>query len=208
MAEVIAIIADIVGSRELADRTAAQEALEATFARVNGIISLEEPFAPTVGDEFQAVAADTTTAIVATLVARLVFPGGLDCRFGLGAGESQRIASAAPDALRNGSAWWRAREAIDTAHRHMDVGRTTVRTWYAGEGDGIVNAHLVMRDHVIGRMKQVDRDLTLGQLLGRTQKELAREVGITQSAVSQRMERSGGSSLLTAVDVLGWAHHD
>jgi predicted transcriptional regulator len=52
-------------------------------------------------------------------------------------------------------------------------------------------------------MKPLDRQLTLGQLSGRTQVELARQHGITQSAVSQRLERSGGSSLLATVDLTG-----
>jgi predicted transcriptional regulator len=61
----------------------------------------------------------------------------------------------------------------------------------------------MMRDHVVSRMKLLDRELTLGQLAGRTQAELAREHRITQSAVSQRLERSGGSSLLATVDLTG-----
>jgi len=81
-----------------------------------------------------------------------------------------------------------------------------VRSWYVADGDdatGTINAYLVMRDHVVSRMKPLDRQLTLGQLSGRTQVELARQHGITQSAVSQRLERSGGSSLLATVDLTG-----
>jgi hypothetical protein len=209
MDQVVAIIADIVGSRELMDRDRAQLELEQAFARVRGLADLVEPFQPTVGDEFQAVASDLASALRATLAARLAFPDGVDCRFGLGAGDSREVMSSRPDDIRDGSAWWHAREAIDTAHRRMDSGRSTVRSWYTGDGDGdgdgvsVVNAYLVMRDHVISRMKRLDRELTLGQLAGRTQVELARAHGITQSAVSQRLERSGGSSLLATVDLTG-----
>jgi hypothetical protein len=206
MDQVVAIIADIVGSRELMDRDRAQLDLEQSFARVRDLIDLVEPFQPTVGDEFQAVASDLASALTATLAARLAFPDGVDCRFGLGAGDSREVMSSRPDDIRDGSAWWNAREAIETAHRRMDGGRSTVRSWYAGRGDegaGIVNAYLMMRDHVISRMKRLDRELTLGQLAGRTQVELARTHGITQSAVSQRLERSGGSSLLATVDLTG-----
>jgi hypothetical protein len=61
----------------------------------------------------------------------------------------------------------------------------------------------MMRDHVISRMKRLDRELTFGQLAGLTQAELARRHRITQSAVSQRLERSGGSALLATVDLTG-----
>lgn len=206
MDEVVAIIADIVGSRALDDRDDAQLQLERAFARQHELVPLTEPFRPTVGDEFQAVAPDLPTALRATLAARLAFPEGLDCRFGLGRGDSREVTSARPDDIRDGAAWWRARDAIEEAHRRMDAGRTTLRGWYAGPDAGeaaVVNAALVMRDHVVTRMKPLDRALTLGQLAGETQSELARRHGITQSAVSQRLERSGGSALLVTVDLMG-----
>lgn len=212
MDEVVAIIADIVGSRELGDRDAAQLELERAFARQHEVAPLHEAFHPTVGDEFQAVALDIAGALRATLAARLAFPDGIDCRFGLGLGDSREVRSSRPDDIRDGSAWWRAREAIETAHRRMDAGRTTVRTWYVTDGDAAsasadpvdtVNAYLVMRDHVVSRMKRLDRELTFGQLAGETQAQLARRHGITQSAVSQRLERSGGSALLATVELMG-----
>lgn len=215
MDQVVAIIADIVGSRELDDRNAAQLELERAFAQQHEVAPLLEPFLPTVGDEFQAVATDIPAALRATLAARLAFPDGVDCRFGLGLGDSREVSSSRPDDIRDGSAWWRAREAIETAHRRMDAGRTTVRTWYVADAAGpasasasadtvaTVNAYLVMRDHVVSRMKRLDRELTFGQLAGETQVELAHRHGISQSAISQRLERSGGSALLATVDLTG-----
>ncbi len=206
MDQVVAIIADIVGSRQLDDRDDAQVRLEQAFARQHDVIPLLEPFRPTVGDEFQAVAPDLPTALRATLAARLAFPDGVECRFGLGRGDSRDVTSAGPDELRDGSAWWRAREAIEEAHRRMDGGRTSLRSWYVGPDaseTAVVTAALVTRDHVITRMKPIDRELTLGKLAGDTQTELARRHGVTQSAVSQRLERSGGSALLVTADLLG-----
>lgn len=206
MTSLVAIIADIVGSRELDDRDAAQLRLEEAFARQNELAPLREPFRPTVGDEFQAVADDLPSALRATLAARLAFPEGVDCRFGLGWGDSREVTSARPDEIRDGSAWWRAREAIDEAHRRMDTGRSTVRSWFVGPDAheaAVVTSYLVMRDHIVTRMKPVDRSLTLGQLAGQTQAELARRHRITQSAVSQRLERAGASALLVTVDLMG-----
>jgi hypothetical protein len=215
MDQVVAIIADIVGSRELDDRDAAQLELERAFARQHDVAPLLEAFHPTVGDEFQALAVDISAALRATLAARLAFPDSIDCRFGLGLGDSREVSSSRPDDIRDGSAWWRAREAIEEAHRRMDAGRTTVRTWYVADAGAAsadtasadtvatINAYLMMRDHVISRMKRLDRELTFGQLAGETQVELARRHGISQSAISQRLERSGGSALLATVDLTG-----
>src|SRR5690606_26671877 len=128
-----------------------------------------------------------------------------------GAGASRARTAAAAAATRVAVRWGGAREAIETAHRRMDAGRATVRTWYVADAVGpasadtvaTINAYLVMRDHIVSRMKRIDRELTFGQLAGETQVELARRHGITQSAVSQRLERSGGSALLATVDLTG-----
>ena len=104
MDQVVAIIADIVGSRELDDRDAAQLDLERAFAQQQQIAPLLENFHPTVGDEFQGVAADIPAALRATLAARLAFPDGIDCRFGLGLGDSREVSTGGPDDIRDGSA--------------------------------------------------------------------------------------------------------
>jgi predicted transcriptional regulator len=46
------------------------------------------------------------------------------------------------------------------------------------------------------------RRLLLGQLLERTQAQLAREEGISQSAVSQSLTRSGATALLASESLL------
>jgi hypothetical protein len=60
-----------------------------------------------------------------------------------------------------------------------------------------------MRDHTVSRKQRLDRAPTYGPLAGETQEELARRHGISQSAISQRLERSGGSALLATVDLTG-----
>ena len=55
---------------------------------------------------------------------------------------------------------------------------------------------LQLRDHVVGRMKARERRLAAGLALGYTQSRLARQEGISQSAVSQSLRRSGATALL------------
>lgn len=200
---VVAIIADIVGSRELADRGSAQLAIEESLRRASADAELVEPFRPTTGDEFQAVARSLHDAVRVTTAALLDFPRGAECRFGLGEGESTLVRSSEGDALRDGSAWWRAREAIEAAHREEDAGRDAVRSWFVSDAPdaGPVTAALLLRDHVVGRMKSRERALTLGRLRGATQVELAREHGVSQSAVSQNLDRSGGALLVRSLEL-------
>ena len=59
---VIAVLADIVGSRRLDDRTAAQRVLDDTIAAVEVDLPLAtQPLTPTVGDEQQGVYRDLST---------------------------------------------------------------------------------------------------------------------------------------------------
>lgn len=199
MGTIVAIIADIVGSRDLGSRDAAQLVLEEAFRRIRPIADLQEPFHPTVGDEFQAVAGSLGDALWATMAARLAFPVGVECRFGLGGGDSRPVTSSQQDGIRDGSAWWHAREAIEIAHHEESAGRSAVRTWLVSSGernDSGVNSYLMIRDHVISRMKRQERSITLGRMMGATQSELAREFGISQPAVSRSLERSGGGALI------------
>ena len=86
-----AIIADIVGSRRLPDREAAQRIFLDVLVRAGK--GLDLPGAPyaTVGDEFQAVASDLATALTLTLRTQLLLPSRLSLRFGVGRGEVREV---------------------------------------------------------------------------------------------------------------------
>ncbi|TAM67739.1 MAG: hypothetical protein EPN48_14080 [Microbacteriaceae bacterium] len=201
--EPIALIIDIVRSRELKDRAAAQAAVLQTFGAATAERSIRQALWPTVGDEFQAVFADITQALRATAIVRLTLPIEVDCRFGFGQGEIQEIEQAATGSIQDGSAWWRARAAIEEAHRREDKSNPYLRGWFvsgraSGGADSIVNSFLLMRDKVITDMRPRERRLTAGVLLGRAQSALAAMEGITQSAVSQNLRKSGGAALLAA----------
>ena len=90
-----ALIADIVGSRELPDRRLAQQAVyEALGRAAEGLALTQRPYA-TVGDELQAVSATLTDALALTVRTHLLLPEGLGLRFGRRSGrESWRRGSA------------------------------------------------------------------------------------------------------------------
>lgn len=198
--ERVAVILDIVDSRQITGREQVQAEFERAFAVVDERTNPLEPLTATVGDEFQAVYATLTDALEATLLARLSMPEVADCRFGIGSGEIRAVGTGLTGVLQDGSAWWAAREAIDEAHRRADTRVPSLRSWYrAAEApaplQAAVNAYLLSRDHIVSGMGARERRLALGTWLGRSQATLADEEQISQSAVSQSLRRSGVTAL-------------
>jgi hypothetical protein len=206
MSSTVALIVDIAGSRDLPRRAEAQDAMRAVFARAHQRFVPQEPLWATVGDEFQARYADVASALGATALVQLALPDGLDCRFGLGVGEATEIEPTRDGAsIQDGSAWWRARDAIEMAHRLQDRGQPNVRTWLIAEDSvytSVVDALLLQRDQTISRMKARERRLAAGWLEGRTQRDLAAEERIAQSAVSQTLHRSGAIALAAGIELI------
>ena len=201
----VAVIADLVDSKNISDRRSAQESIAAAFALVDALVPHDQSMRATVGDEFQAVYSTVARALEATLLARLALPAGIDCRFGLGLGQVIDVGDGIAGSVQDGSGWWLARDAINQAHAREDSRTPSVRAWFsAGDGDvareGLVNAYLLARDHVVGSMTERSRRLVFGSMLGSSQGELAEAEGITQSAVSQSLRRSGGVSLIASIE--------
>ena len=203
------LIADIVRSRDLPDRPAAQAAIFDAFSQAEALDAPVSPVWSTVGDEFQLVLPTLGAAVRTTAVVRLALPGGVDLRFGLGLGETWDVDSRGASPIQDGPGWWAARRAIDEAHRRQDTGSPYLRSWFvdgteppATTVERMVNAHLLLRDMTVSAMNPRQRRIALGTLLGRTQSELAAAEGITQSAVSQNLARSGAGALVASVDLL------
>ncbi len=205
------MIADIVGSRRLADRAAAQRALDETIAGVDALIPLAQtPLRPVVGDEQQGLYPTVEAAMAATLLLRLALPAGLDLRFGIGRGVVETLPGPAGE-IPEGPGWWAAREAIERVHALQKRNAPHARTWLAvarDDAEGMseavrtANAYLLARDHIIGVMSDRGRRLTLGRLCGRSQRELAESEGITQSAVSQALAAAGAGAIVEGFDAL------
>ncbi|WP_062298771.1 SatD family protein [Demequina maris] len=204
MDRVAAVIVDIVRSRELHDRAGAQAAVLEAFVRAERDAAPLRPLGATVGDEFQGVYVDLAAALRVTTLAALILPDGIEVRAGIGLGEVVDV----DGDISDGSAWWRAREAIDEAHRREDAGQAAVRAWCVGaSGDDAImaSAVLLLRDHVLSRMKSRERRIAAGLIEGRTQAQLAAVESISQAAVSQAAHRSGAIALREALEAVGGA---
>jgi hypothetical protein len=126
---------------------------------------------------------------------------------------------------QDGPAWWAARQAI-TEIKSRATGRNAARgaaTGFriygamalgnvsqetgagtvSGSYEQLVNAFLICRDEIAWKLSERDARLFARILSGRSQSEAAAEEGITQSAVSQRLQRSGIHALIRAHEFLG-----
>ena len=188
-AELYTVIGDLVDSRSVDDRAAVQDVLNDTLAGVASVVHVEQPFQPTVGDEYQGACATLPDAVLAALLVRLRMRPWVDVRCGIGHGAVTVHDAQRTPLLQDGPGWWSAREAIQSLHGRRD----TARTWFVGPDDGRVNAFLLCRDQIIERLN--DRGLRILRLalLGHPQKEIAEIEGIWPSAVSQQFSRNIGS---------------
>lgn len=207
----IAVLADIVGSRKLDDRSAAQRVLDDTIARVEEDLPLaSQPLTPTVGDEQQGLYRNLEDAMVSLLMIQLGLPDGIAFRFGIGVGEVRSVDSVHGE-LADGPGWYAARAAIETVHAREARAVPRTRTWIVGAPgqDEVMettisasNAYLLVRDELVGAMNERERRLTYGRLVGRSQHELAAEEGITQPAVSKSLRNAGSAALLEGLAAL------
>lgn len=200
-----AVIADIVRSRELDDRTAAQRAIETAVARAEADVPLAvAPLTAVVGDELQAEYPTVAAAAAALLLVRLNLPDGVECRFGVGVGDVRPV-ELGDRTIPEGPAWWAARAAIERIEAVQQRVAPLARTWFeAQEGAdaevqqsvALANAYALSRDQLVSSMSERARRLTYGRCLGRSQRELAGDEGITQSAVSQALASAGSAAVV------------
>ncbi|MDH6181335.1 hypothetical protein M2152_001517 [Microbacteriaceae bacterium SG_E_30_P1] len=198
-----AVIVDLVRSRHHPDRALAQQRIVDALDSVGERIPALLPLQPTVGDEFQGMYGSIHDALTATLLIRLSLPDDLDCRFGIGIGESRDI-SDGPTPIRDGSAWWSARAAIGEAQRRENDDEPWLRTWIDVDPGhthladaAITNAYLICRDQLLSSQTPNSRRALLGHLLGETQHETAAALGVSQPAVSRALAK-GSATAITA----------
>ena len=208
---VIAVLADIVGSRKLDDRSAAQRILDEAIARVEEHLPLaHHALTPTVGDEQQGVYLELEDAMVSLLMIQLALPDGIAFRFGIGVGDVRSVDSVHGE-LADGPGWYAARAAIETVHARENRTVPRTRTWIVGAPgqDEVMestiaasNAYLLVRDELVGAMNERERRLTYGRLVGRSQHDLAAEEGISQPSVSKSLRSAGSAALIEGVAAL------
>ena len=149
-----ALIGDVVGSRMLADRAAAQQRLGLVLADVEALLPGVQPLEATVGDEFQGAWERRGQALHAAFLLRLSLLPRVETRYGLGRGEVTALEQ--DGTVQDGPGWWNAREAISAAraqgvHPGYALGRD-----YEGMDDALLVAVTERRTTAdIDRLAQV-----------------------------------------------------
>lgn len=198
----VVVIGDVIGSRRVTDRPALHARLTDVLDTVNADCAGDLRL--TVGDEYQGTFPSVGRALHATLLLRLALLPETDVRHGIGLG---RVETLDPGVrIEDGPGWWAARAAIDAVRAEQARSATrAARTGYRraegerGPDPALVEAALLGRDEVVGRLSARGLSVLRGLMSGRTQREIAEAEGISTSAVSQRV-RHDGLGILLAMD--------
>ncbi len=197
---VAAVIGDVIASRDSGDRASLQNNLVAVMGRLNKTHKAIQPLTMTVGDEFQGLYGDLTTAFELALRLRVELMPSVDVRVGIGWGELTLVPTDPPFG-QDGPCWWRARDAIDevksgeSSNSVPNSLRTMTRT--GTDADALLNGYLGLRDHLVSDFDDLDARLAVLRLDGLSQVEMARAVGLSQSAVSRRLQNHGISAIIS-----------
>lgn len=188
----VAVIFDIIGSRELADRVGAQQRIIQALDEVNAIIPAHtEPWA-TVGDEFQAIYTHWGAAFRALLRIRLTLGPDLRLRAGVGIGNTRLISHGPRGQIHDGPGWIAARQAlqdIDATAQTLPFVQHLV-VCEDKELQASLVTQLLLLDHHFMALSARDYRVLADSLRGDTQREIAQREEISQAAVSQRLAQT------------------
>jgi hypothetical protein len=189
----VVVIGDVVASRSAPDRRALHDRLSSVLVAVND--RWRSDLRITVGDEYQGTLPTLGAATAVVLVLRVALLPEHDLRHGIARGATRVLDPAS--GVQDGPGWWAARSAIEAVHDLAAQPATRgARTAYGAADDvdeptGAVQAALLARDELVGRLDERSLSVLRGLLDGRTQREIAAGLGVSESAVSQRVRRDG-----------------
>lgn len=203
----VTVIGDLVGSRRSDDRAGAHARFARAIDAINAAYAPPVPLRITVGDEFQGIFASLGAAIAATLRLRMALLPDVDVRQGIGWGRVQVLAE--NPRVEDGPGWWAARAAIETVEAYeRKAALRAIRTAYVAAEDepgpdpALVNATLMSRDLVVSGLSERSMSVLDGLMRGSRQQQIADDLGISASAVSQRIRAEGLGVLLAADGLL------
>lgn len=210
----IAIIGDIISSREIKERSESQEKLQAILDQVNSRYKavLESPFTITTGDEFQALLRPNTRIFQIIDDIAMEFQP-YQIRFGIGAGSMLTAVNPKQSIGSDGPAYWHARAAIDYIHDKNDYGSNHLAIALDDQfAARQINAVLAACEFIKSKWTATQAELLIGLLHKGiyeekfSHKEMAEELNLSPSSFNKRLKSSGLKIYLrnkkAAVDLL------
>ncbi len=197
MAEYIAFIGDIVGSKKLSDRSEVQDRLREVLQRLNrrgdpGVLS---PYTITLGDEFQAVLGKADRVFLDTLTIWVAMEP-VRVRFSFGIGRLETPINPKEAIGMDGPAFHRARQGINDLKETSDL--------FTISGDrkhgciALMKPTLALISHLTESWKPNRWQILLRLYEEISVKEVAEELKISDSAVYKNIE---SGDLRTIIDV-------
>lgn len=202
------LIGDLIGSRRVADRGALHHRLATSLAEANEEFAPTTPLRITLGDEFQGTFSSVGAALQVALRLRLAMLPEFDLRHGIGWGPV-RLLEREPR-VEDGPGWWVARDALTLVEsaegRPSSRERRTayLRSDDAGGPDpAAVGALLVLVDSALARLSERSLSVLRDLMAGTSQREIAERLGVSPSAISQRVRSDGLAALVSADKLMG-----
>lgn len=198
----VAVIGDIRGSRELADRNEAQREFKQVVNSLNDDLpdsSIASQFTVTTGDEFQALLTDATDAVEAVVsVSDRFHPAQL--RFGIGVGALDTRLNPNQAIGMDGPCFHRARAAIEAAE---DAGAWVRAKGWSSELVAHVNTMFDLVQCV--REDWTDRQAQFARVLKEegTQKRVVERFDVSKSTVSESLSAGHVQEVRNAETSLG-----
>lgn len=194
MKNYLAIIGDLIQSREIPERKQVQKHIETTFKEIN------KEFRPlilsqitlTLGDEFQflAIPKEGLFELLDTLEMKLELP----FRLGMGYGSLLTEVNPKLSIGADGEAYWNARKAIDYVHDNDWNGKTRIHLQgFGDEKDMLLNALLDTSDTLKSQWTALQRQTFHAMLSNKIyrdnfeQKPFAQQLGISESSLTKRL---------------------
>lgn len=194
----LAIIGDIVDSKSISDRNETQIKLNKALKKLNKDYEkyIVSKWTITLGDEFQVLLKPNLEIFkILDYISYKMHP--LKIRFGIGLGEIFTDIDYKKSIGSDGPAYWRARGAIEFIHENNNYGTSRIAFNSDKEDDSIINNLLHYTDWMKENWTSTQREV-LHVLLEKNiysynfkQKDLAKAIGISKSAMSRRVSSSG-----------------
>lgn len=211
MTSYVALIGDIIQSKQVTNRSQLQETINHAFETIHKLYPdlVQSKFTLTLGDEFQALLTPSKTIFKLLDHLEMLIP--VSFRFGLGYGTLTTDFNKDVSIGADGLAYWHAREAIDIIHDKNWSGKTKGYVVTKDDKfDRTINNLLLLSDTLKDEWTDLQRK-TFEQMLNKeiytddfNQKEFADELGISASSLSKRLNVGNIKIYLHSRNTMGY----
>lgn len=165
----VALIADIVASKQIKDRQKVQELLGKILESVNRQFKdlIASDLTITLGDEFQGIVESVETAFLIIDLVTLALEletkretgEGVTLRWGIGIGRlSTPIKNRKVSIGTDGPAYWHARQAIEDVHQHNDYGQLNEKLATGQSDDAYFNSVIRLQNVIRNSWTQSQKE--------------------------------------------------